>query len=279
MTPSNSLASDKSNTATKRATTDDPLCRQSDQAPLGDVTKQPEPASSMSTRNFSDPDMLSSGSTGSLREQLRLYVTVETLVAEKREDQKRLRGSSRGRDHRRYCRFYRDYGHDTEECYDLKNQIEDLIHSGHLDRYIRKPLEPSLCLKGSVERHIDVIVGSPTMGGISSSARKAYARAEVQKRPWPRGDPGFTFDSESQYPDHDDALVVMAHIANAYVKGIMIDTRSFADILYIDAFHNLIMTNWDLAPMTSTLTGFTSDAITLVGVATLPVTFDDEPRT
>ncbi|RRT71581.1 hypothetical protein B296_00027439 [Ensete ventricosum] len=39
------------------------------------------------------------------------------------------------------------------------------------------------------------------------------------------------------------------------------------------------MINRDLAPMTSTLTGFTGDAITPVGIATLPVTFDDEPRT
>ncbi|RRT66608.1 hypothetical protein B296_00009514 [Ensete ventricosum] len=41
----------------------------SDQAPLGDTTKQPEPAPSTSTRNFLDPDTLSSGS---LREQLLL---------------------------------------------------------------------------------------------------------------------------------------------------------------------------------------------------------------
>ncbi|RWW48725.1 hypothetical protein BHE74_00045180 [Ensete ventricosum] len=31
--------------------------------------------------------------------------------------------------------------------------------------------------------------------------------------------------------------------------------------------------------MTSTLTGFTGDTITSVGVATLPITFGDEPRT
>ncbi|RWW53535.1 hypothetical protein BHE74_00039977, partial [Ensete ventricosum] len=43
-----------------------------------------------------------------------------------------------------YCRFHRYYVHDTEECYDLKNQIEDLIRHGHLDRYIRKSREPSL---------------------------------------------------------------------------------------------------------------------------------------
>ncbi|RRT59703.1 hypothetical protein B296_00035218 [Ensete ventricosum] len=86
-----------------------------------------------------------------------------------------LRSRAEDRDHRCYYRFHYDYGHDTEECYNLKSQIKDLIHRGHLDQYIRKPSEPSLCPKGSVERHIDVIVGGPTVGGVSSLARKAYA--------------------------------------------------------------------------------------------------------
>ncbi|RZS07773.1 hypothetical protein BHM03_00038675 [Ensete ventricosum] len=42
-----------------------------------------------------------------------------------------------GRDKRRYCRFYHDYDHDTEECNDLINHIEDLIHQAHLYRFVR----------------------------------------------------------------------------------------------------------------------------------------------
>ncbi|RZR81856.1 hypothetical protein BHM03_00008162 [Ensete ventricosum] len=101
-------------------------------------------------------------------------------------------------------------------------------------------------------------------GVVSSSTRKAYASAEVQKRPRPRCNPRFTFESENEYLDHDNALVVTARIANAYVRRIMIDTGSSANILYLDVFHKLGMTNRDLTPMTSTLTGFTGDAITPV---------------
>ncbi|RWW63003.1 hypothetical protein BHE74_00029844 [Ensete ventricosum] len=97
-----------------------------------------------------------------------------------------------------YCCFHRDYGHDTEECYDLKNQIEDLIHHGHLDRYIRKSREPSLRSKGPMERQVYVIIGGLAAGDDNSSTRKAYARTEVQKRPQARDDPGISFESKSE---------------------------------------------------------------------------------
>ncbi|RRT45890.1 hypothetical protein B296_00018274 [Ensete ventricosum] len=61
------------------------------------------------------------------------------------------------RDQSWYYYFHRDYGHDTEECYNLKNQIEDLIRRGHLNRCIRKPREPSPHPKGPMEKRIDVI--------------------------------------------------------------------------------------------------------------------------
>ncbi|RWV89213.1 hypothetical protein GW17_00048643 [Ensete ventricosum] len=82
--------------------------------------------------------------------------------------------------------------------------IVDLIHRGHLDQHIMKSCKPSLRLKGLVERQVDIIVGGPAAGGVSSSIRKAYARAEVQKSPRAQGDPGITFESESEYPDQDD---------------------------------------------------------------------------
>ncbi|RRT51735.1 hypothetical protein B296_00032268 [Ensete ventricosum] len=58
-----------------------------------------------------------------------------------------IRAKIGGHDKRRYYRFHRDYGHNTEECNDLKNQIEDLIRQGHLHRFIRdqRALEERPC--------------------------------------------------------------------------------------------------------------------------------------
>ncbi|KAL0416407.1 UNVERIFIED_CONTAM: hypothetical protein Slati_3472600 [Sesamum latifolium] len=36
----------------------------------------------------------------------------------------------------KFCRFYNDYGHTTEECRHLKNEIERLIQNGYFQEYV-----------------------------------------------------------------------------------------------------------------------------------------------
>ncbi|RRT32020.1 hypothetical protein B296_00048605 [Ensete ventricosum] len=81
-----------------------------------------------------------------------------------------------------------------------------------------------------------------------------------------------------EHSSHDDTLVISILMANAYVKRVMIDTESSTDILYFDAFQRLGLIDLDLAPLTSTLTGFTGDFFSPLGTTTIPITFGGEPR-
>ncbi|RRT70720.1 hypothetical protein B296_00001952 [Ensete ventricosum] len=178
------------------------------------------------------------------------YTTAEMLVAGKRDETKRTR-------------------------------------RGHLRRYVRdqssltnsRPSQDSSPRpKGPVKEQIDVIFRGPASSGDSSSARKAYARSEIGKRLAHDEDLDITFKSGGEkYLCHDDALVISIRMANAYVKRVMIDTRSSAGILYFDAFQKLGMTDKDLVTLTSTLIGFTRDFVSPLGATTIPITFGGEP--
>ncbi|XP_065004141.1 uncharacterized protein LOC135636380 [Musa acuminata AAA Group] len=228
------------------------------------------------------------------------YIAAKALMAGRSEDNKRPRmEQARGatsirekgllcqpnplkathKDCSKYCMFHRDYSHDTEDCRDLQNQIEELIRRSHLRRYLKELGEATPCPRGPVERQIDVIIGRPTTGSNSSTARKAYARDTMEKCPRPKFEPEITFGTEEVKRSHyDDALVISIRIANAQVKRVMVDTGSSTDVLCLNTFKKLGLTNEDFTPMNSALTGFIGDSISPLETTTLPVTIGEEPR-
>ncbi|GJV59704.1 hypothetical protein Tco_1465804 [Tanacetum coccineum] len=43
----------------------------------------------------------------------------------------------KARDTSKYCEFHQDYGHDTNSCRELKNQIDKAVKSGKLAHFIK----------------------------------------------------------------------------------------------------------------------------------------------
>ncbi|RWW46354.1 hypothetical protein BHE74_00047721 [Ensete ventricosum] len=193
---------------------------ESDRAPLGIAAKRLMPTPSASVRSLPDPDTLSSDSTDSLREQLHL---VNQRIDNVRKTLKT--NDERGESPLRVSPFIQEIQDAPIPPHFCLPMLEAYDDNSDPMKHIAT-FHPSLHPKGLVERQVDVIVGGPTAGGVSSSTRKAYARAEVLKRLRTRGDPGITFESESEYLDHDDALMVTTRIANAHVRHIMISTGS-----------------------------------------------------
>jgi hypothetical protein len=92
-------------------------------------------------------------------------------------------------------------------------------------------------------------VGGPTVGGISRTSRKAYARQVhnifvVQQTPKNirLDDQIISFseeDARGTHQPHDDALVITMNIADFTTRRVMIDNGSSADILYLLAYQQM----------------------------------------
>ncbi|GJX50762.1 hypothetical protein Tco_0277607 [Tanacetum coccineum] len=58
-------------------------------------------------------------------------------VAKTFEQPPRLPGANWSKDKTRYCHFHEDYGHETNQCRELKHQIEEAVKSGQLTHLVK----------------------------------------------------------------------------------------------------------------------------------------------
>ena len=169
--------------------------------------------------------------------------------------------SKRSRD--KYCRFHRDYDHDTSDCYDLKQQIEALTRQRKLQRFIGKEMtnQPQEPPTGRENKHprppvedIRMIVGGTTSSGSSKKARKTYLWM-VQNVQLMRFVPKiaridslvirFTEEDATRlHHPHNDVLVVSIQMGDYNTHQVLVDNGSFADILYYPTFHQMRI-NWE----------------------------------
>ena len=205
------------------------------------------------------------------------------------------------RDNSKYYEFHRDYGHRTDDCIQLKREIEYLIRRGYLRRFIspqnqaqnQAPTQQPPPRQMTTQHQqslgeIQVISGGFAGGGESSSARKAHIRsirsteiAEIQTvSKLPRLDTSITFSDSDlvgcQHP-HDDPLVVRAVVANKTVHRVLIDNGSSADIIFASAFNKMGVGREKLEPVNTHLRGFSGEKVLPLGSIQLILTLGDPP--
>ncbi|KAL0312893.1 UNVERIFIED_CONTAM: hypothetical protein Sradi_5688600 [Sesamum radiatum] len=136
---------------------------------------------------------------------------------------------------------------------------------------------------------IAVIAGGPA-GGNSTNARKALARAAKgnhEQAPMPvhnispdkRDEISFgPLDLDPSRSQSNDALVISATLSNFWVKKVLVDSGSSADIIFYDAYIQLGIDNAQLRSVNTPLTGFSGEMIEPLGEVTLPLSLGSYPK-
>ena len=155
----------------------------------------------------------------------------------------KLKGDPNKCNKNKYCRLHRDHRHDIDECFDLKQQIENLIRQGKLRNFLRQDHKDEK-LKGKIEEssrpplgEIRVIIGGSSTG--QSSLVQSIQLSERSPRARSTDEQAITFmdkDAERIHHPHDDAIVITLLIADYTTRRVLMDNESSADILYYPAF-------------------------------------------
>ena len=216
-----------------------------------------------------------------------------------------LHSSRYVRDKNKYCRFHKDHGYYTKDCRDLKEQIEELIQKGKLQKYGKKG-EYSKFRDSNKSRHesssrgdyrlnqppqdvveeIKTIVGGPFTGGSFRSLKKVCQRQVNSIHVIPpfkqrRTGQDMSFneaDAKGVKQPHNDPLVIMLNIEGFNTKRIIVDNGSSADIIYLPTFQQLKLDPKRLCPFESPLVSFSGDRVYPKGIVTLTITVGTHPR-
>ena len=227
-----------------------------------------------------------------------LNVLLEQVLMQIKDDpslkwQEKMKGDPNKRNQNKYCRFHRDHEHDTDECFDLKQQIENLIRQGKLRNFLGRDYKDEK-LKTKVEEssrpslgEIRMIVGGGSIGQ-SSRSRKTYLKVvqDIQLSGWsPKmrisEEQAITFTNEDASRIHhprDDAIVITLIIADYLTRRVLVDNGSSADILYYPSFQQMNLRRDQLRPVHSPLVGFSGMKVQPVGTITLPVVVGTYPQ-
>ncbi|RYQ82848.1 hypothetical protein Ahy_B10g101409 [Arachis hypogaea] len=207
-----------------------------------------------------------------------------------------------------YCEYHRGYGHKTQDCFDLKDALEQAIRDGKLPEFTKIIREPRRAERDrSPEREgrnprtqkrpprespeedptiiVNVITGKDAPCKSKSKIKKdLQVMAVTNQAPTPVSNKAITFlpeDCQHGTAAEDAPFVISAKIGTGLVRRILVDTGADSNILFRGAFDKLGLRDENLQTHRNGVTGLGDNFLKPEGSITLPLTIGtgDKRRT
>ncbi|XP_025678433.1 uncharacterized protein [Arachis hypogaea] len=198
-----------------------------------------------------------------------------------------------------YCDYHRGYGHRTQDCFDLKDALKQVIRDGKPSEFAKIIKEPKRVEKDrSPEREgcnlrtqkqpprespeddpaivVNVITGKDVSGKSRSTLKKDLKVLAVRDQaPATTADKTITFlpeDCQHSTSAEDSPFVISARIGTGLVQRILVDTGADSNILFRGAYDKLGLRNENLQTHHNGVTGLGDNFLKPDGSIILPLT-------
>ncbi|GJZ44291.1 reverse transcriptase domain-containing protein [Tanacetum coccineum] len=174
-------------------------------------------------------------------------------------------------DSSKFCEFHNDKGHNTDECVQLKKQIEELVRAGKLSQFVKG-------IRQEKDQQRPGKKDFPT----KDKAATIYMIQSWQRVTRQKVTQSFDRIREIVFPPltanegTEGPLVIEAEIGGHTVHRMYVDGGSSMEVLFEHCFNRLRPeVQSQMAPATTSLTGFSGETIWPVGQIRLLVTIGD----
>ncbi|XP_028074631.1 uncharacterized protein LOC114277008 [Camellia sinensis] len=146
---------------------------------------------------------------------------------------------TRRRDKR--CEYHKDHGHDTNNCYALKDHLEELVQDGQLLQHVRKNAIKTVALRQDSPPlgiiHMIYDLPMPLAGHAIQAPLKKLSPSKQHREA-----PSIIFNDSDLIGvtlPHSDPLVIELHVNQFIVECVFIDQGSTSEVMYYKTFIKL----------------------------------------
>ncbi|GJT49456.1 reverse transcriptase domain-containing protein [Tanacetum coccineum] len=176
------------------------------------------------------------------------------------------------RDPNKYCEFHADTGHNTDECMQLRKQIDEMIKSGKLSQFIKelkqndKPKVPKKGETAGKDKPLAILMIQPWEKVAKQRVTQSFSPETI-----------ISFPSLGEEDGTEGPMIIEAEIGGHLVHRMYVDGGASSEVLYEHCFVRLRPEiRSQMIPATTSLIGFSGETIWPIGQISLLVRIGDE---
>ncbi|XP_021996104.1 uncharacterized protein LOC110893299 [Helianthus annuus] len=171
---------------------------------------------------------------------------------------------------KKYCDYHHARGHNTDDCWSLKQEIEKAVRSGklsHLVKEVKEGKSSGNSVDNPNNQSVICMIRKMNSQGIK---RTSHHMAAWMHQP-------IAFPPMAPGEVKDGPIIVSAVIAGHKVQRIYVDSGSASEIMYQQCFQQLApQTKAKLIQVSMPLVSFSGEVVQPIGQITLPTTLGTE---